>query len=392
MAVPKYRIVRIGELVNATGGGQMNTLAIVGDLTGNGRGDVVVSGRNGTMGWFENTGEPSRDGGWPFHKIDDVTNQETGGLIRDLTGNGLGDIINGNDASADEMSWWENPGDPHKTWKRRMIVKTGKTQMHDTAIGLPKDDGVEYLVFTNQKGEGGTSVYCVPIPADPRVSPWPYLEEITAAKSVPHPAGGGRTQPEEGLAIGDVDGDGKNEVVCGTHWYKWENDRWTEHQFAEGYMTTKCAIAGIDGDGENEIVLAEGDPCAYGVAEGGKLAWFKPAADPAGMWNEHRLAEGLLDAHTLHIGDFCGNGRADILYAEIGMPEPGNREAHGVRAPETAILENDGSGTFTKHVIDRGRGLHEGVLYDIDGRGTPDLIGKPLHGPERWAIHVYYRE
>jgi len=27
---------------------------------------------------------------------------------------------------------------------------------------------------------------------------------------------------------------------------------------------------------------------------------------------------------------------------------------------------------------------------DMRGKGVLDLVGKPLHGPEKWNVHVYF--
>jgi hypothetical protein len=198
-------------------------------------------------------------------------------------------------------------------------------------------------------------------------------------------------QPEEGLAIGDLDGDGRNELVCGTHWYKYAGAGrpWESHQFASGLITTKVAIGDLDGDGRNEIVLAEGDPCVCGKAQGGKLAWYKPRGEITAMWEEHVLEDGLLDAHSLQLGDLCGNGRLDILVGEVGVADR-QTDQYLIRPPRLMIYENDGHAHFTRHIIDEGTGIHDAVLADMRGAGALDIVGKPLHGAEKWKVHVYY--
>jgi hypothetical protein len=32
------------------------------------------------------------------------------------------------------------------------------------------------------------------------------------------------------------------------------------------------------------------------------------------------------------------------------------------------------------------------MLIDMRNRGVLDIIGKPLHGAEKWMIHVYERQ
>jgi hypothetical protein len=373
MGKPSFTRIEIGELENEVGSGAMNTLFNVGDLNGDGRTDIFTSGRNGRIAWFENKGEGRP---WERHIIDEVTDQECGGLAFDLTGSGFPDVINGGDWRSDELSWWENPGPEGGRWIRRTIAKTGATQFHDEMIGDVTNDGRKSLVFWNQ---GGAAIYWTPLPEDPRKSPWPDLRMI--ARDM-------REGPlsEEGLAIADIDGDGMNEIVAGTHWYKYRgrDNEWERHRFAEGYITTVVAVGDADGDGANEILLSEGDPCIYGHPEGGKVGWFKPKADVRDLWEEHRMDEGLLDAHSLQIGDLCGNGRADVLVGEIGI-----KETFLERKPRLMVYENDGAGNFRRHVIDEGTGSHHARLADFRNRGILDIASRALHGPEKWKIFVW---
>lgn len=401
---PKFTKTVIGQVVNDVEPVPVNLFLAAGDISGNGVPDVVLSGRNGRMVWLENRG---RSAEWAQHVIDEpVDKLERGGLLYDLTGDGRLDIVNGGDWRSDEIYWWENPGAPDVPWTKRLIARTGRCQFHDAVIGDVTGDGVISLVFSNQIG--GTDIYRVPLPRDPRVSPWPRIERIAAGKTEVNPHFRGGSQPEEGLAIGDVDGDGRPELVCGTHWYKYERGVWQAHKFATGYITTRVAVGDLDGDGRNEIVLAEGDPCIYGKAEGGKLAWFKAGEDATALWSEHLLAEGLLDPHTLQLGDVLGGGRLDILAGEAGVTREVRNSYSGFgrlmtrllkpgdsyvdRPPRILLFQNDGTGRFTRHVIDEGTGIHDGLLVDVLNRGTLDIVGKPLHDLEKWNVHVWYND
>ncbi|MCL2815495.1 MAG: VCBS repeat-containing protein [Oscillospiraceae bacterium] len=397
MAKPIFEKMTIGELENNTGTSAMNTLGCAADINADGLLDYVVCGRNGEMAWFENTGKREK---WIRHPIARIKSQECGGCAADLTGSGFFDIINGSDYSNDELCWWENTGNfEGGEWRRRTIAKTGKGQMHDTLTGEIKNDGAGYLAFTNQGGK--TTVYCVPIPENPYISPWPGLEIIAEGLTLPNPAhtwDKSGMQPEEGLALGDVDNDGKLELVCGTSYYKWNGDQggWNAVKFTDkNYITTKILIADIDHDGKNEIILAEGDAYIYGHDEGCKLAWFKPDGEKYGEeWTEHIIETGLLDIHSIAAANLCSEGFCDIFAGEIGaVARGGNSEKYIIRLPRLMVYENDGRGNFTtRHIIDEGTGTHEAALIDIDGDGRLDIIGKPLHGDEKWNIHVWYRK
>jgi len=382
MSKLKFKKMIIGEVNNDFPPAPMNTFSTIGDINCDGRLDFVLSGRDGRMVWLEN---PGLDQAWQAHLIDEVQMMECGGCLVDLTGNGYPDIINGGDWRSDEIFWWENTGRWDRKWTRRLIASTGNRQFHDTLIGDVSGDGRLSLIFTNQGN--GTNIYCIPLPQDPTVSPWRGLVQVVSHKTEANPASANGRQPEEGLAIGDVDGDGKNEIVCGTHWYKYVSDQWQEHKFAAGYITTKVAIGDVDGDGRNEIVLSEGDPYVYGKTQGGRLGWFKPKENPNEMWEEHIIADGLLDAHSLQLGNLCGNGHLDVFVAEVGVADKDDRYVH--RAPRLMVFENDGDGHFTTHIIDEGSGTHEALLVDIFNRGILDIAGKPLHGVEKWKIHVW---
>jgi hypothetical protein len=374
MSKPSFSKKVVGELKNETGKGAMNTFFTLGDINADGWTDIVVSGRNGQMAWFENK---RGSGEWERHVVDEVENQECGGVVCDLNGDGLPDILNGGDYRSDTVSWWENPGARGGRWTRRVIVQTGHPQFHDLIIGDVTNDGRKSLVFWNQ---GAATLHWAPLPKDPMVSPWPDIRIIASGMREDG-------QPEEGLAIADVDGDGKNEIVAGTRWCRYTGEpgrEWEVHKFAGGYITTVIAVGDLDGDGRNEVVLSEGDPCIYGKTQGGRLAWFKPKGDARGPWEEHVLEDFLMDAHSLALGDICGNGRLDILVGEIRGKTGEN--AHG---PRLMVWENDGNARFTRHIIDEGTGCHHARLADFRKKGVLDIASRPLLGSERWNIIVW---
>lgn len=368
-----FERLMIGHIENSEGGvfgpaAAMNLLCEVGDLTGNGRPDIVVVPRHGRAVWFENPGYVTGD--WTMHTLDpDVHGMEAGGCVVDINGDGLPDLVAGGDARNDELYWWENPGTPGVPWRRRVIVKTGFWQFHDQRVGVVTPEGVPSIVFWNNRvGD----LYRVPLPADPTVTPWPGIELIR------------RGNPNEGIAIGDIDGDGVDEIIAGDSWYKYLSpDRgWVSHVFSKNYPFPRLQVADLDGDGQLEIVAAEGDAHIFGGPEGGRAGWLHATDDPTQLWEDHLLETGLLDAHTLQVGDFTGTGAIDIAVAEIGLPgDPRN--------PRFLLYKNRGGGAFTRTIVEEGIGNHEGRAADFFGTGRLDLVGKPILGDHRWDIFLY---
>ncbi|MEE4195473.1 MAG: VCBS repeat-containing protein [Anaerolineae bacterium] len=388
--IPKFQKHIIATIENDIPPGAMNTFMASGDLNNNGRIDLIVSGRNGRMVWLENQGNLQ----FVEHIIDAEVHQvECGGSVYDISGNGFLDVLVGSGDSI-KAWWWENPGVPDQPWQKHILYNQQREgHVHDTLIGDVMNTGTPMLVTTNQvrPAENQTEVYLLDFPEHPE-RPWPFSVIGTGFSEGLVDAGNSlaRMQPEEGLAIGDLTGDSRNEIVMGNHWFQQVDGKWEAHRFSTGYVTAKIALADLDCDGRLEIILSEGDPVIYGKQQGGRLGWFKPGEDIFALWEEHILDDGLLDAHTLLTADLTGNGHLDILCGEIGWSDA--ERNYQRREPWILLYENLGDGTFARHILDQGTGIHDGQLVDLTGNGKLDIVSKPLHGEHIWDIVVFAQE
>lgn len=324
------------------------------DLTGNGRDDVIVGARHGapSIYWYENPG-------WECHEIVEVPGLEAGGAFADITGNGRLDIIAGGHLGQYKAYWFEQPADPREPWSVHTFCEDYH-KYHDQAFADVDDDGAPEVLLLSQNSE----VMCYyDVPADPRETPWPR-EQRTIID-----AGEGDT---EGIHVGDLDHDGRTELVLGRHLYhradgagkEWEFERiapgWEEER-------VRVQVADLDDDGAYEIVVAECELPAlggrHGIHHDARLGICRGPD-----WEPHILRDDLHCPHSLQVADFSGDGTWDIYVAES--------DYGGNEHPRQFVYTNQGDGTYTEHLVFEGIGTHQAQVADLDGNGQPGIVGK----------------
>lgn len=353
------------------------------DLTGNGQPDVIVGGagpetklfvKGGrtrlptlaamkqatglagpTLFWYENPG-------WERHAITDVPHLDIGGALGDIDGDGRIDILAGQGIHYNNVYWFKQPADPRRSWEMHLLTDSFE-KYHDLAVGDVDDDGKPEVVGLTQRSE---AVFYYDIPSDPTVEPWPQSNRHIIDDDI----------EAEGVWIGDIDDDGRTELVAGTTIYHRDDaDNWVSQPIATDWDDVRVAVRDIDDDGELEIILAEGDSPTYGTHPG-RLAWFDRQGEE---WVPTVLHEDLFCPHSLEVADFTGDGWLDIYVAEMSLGENNN--------PKHFLFQNLGDGEFKERLIAEGVETHEATATDITGSGLPDLVGKsytPDHHVDIW--------
>lgn len=342
------------------------TAALVTDLNKDGRNDLVIGCRvqPPTLVWMARTAK-----GWERYVIEnEYIPIEAGGAFHDIDGDGDLDLAFGNDWQGTEVFWWENPYpklEPNTSWKRYVIKQGGKTQHHDQIFGDFKRTGKPQFVFWNQ---GEKTLYITEVPANPKETANWKLEKIYQGS-----AGEQNAPYAEGLAAGDLDGDGHTDLIAGNYWFKYQPDG-TFKPIQVAQMGGRVAMARFKPGKTLQVVIASGDgkgPLLYYECQG-------DPEDPKAWVGKDLGGREYLHAHTLEVADINGDGHLDIFTAEMAKWSEKKTEPDNPNA-EALIFYGDGKGNFRKTLFLTGWGFHEARLADLDGDGKVDIFSKPYN-------------
>ena len=328
----------------------------------------------------------------------------------DIKGDGYLDIVA---ATAHELMWYEYP-----TWAKH-IIAYGTNFTTDMQLADINGDGAPDVIvpdgplgklawYENPRGHGG----------DPATDLW-----------IRHAIGEQGTWAHD-VEVGDVDGDGKLDVVTrkgNAHepgvtilWLQKDPDSWTRVELPTIVCGEGTALADINGDGCLDIVqngywleCPKADPVhgtwvehdidrnwpdMVGVtiydmngdgrpdvllspAESkGRLSWYEAPPDPVqGKWIEHVIDPDVEFIHTFKVADMNNDGHPDVVTAE--MLASGYHPEVTSHA-QVSVYLNEGDSLHWKHQIVATTGGHNLRVADIDKDGAIDIISSNWESPQ----------
>lgn len=246
------------------------------------------------------------------------------------------------------VGWIENIGRTESPWPLH-VVDRELNGIHGLALGDVDGDGRRDVIAGSISG-----------PQFPNSLVWFRAPARGAGTFSRHVVthGGADGRPHY-LEFGDVDGDGRGDILLGdsgggtfTWWTRGrpDNQPWMKHVVGREKGATNVALADVDRDGRPDVVASAG--------HGKGVVWFQSPT-----WRKHEIDSELATPHALAVGDFDGDGDVDVATASY-----------------TAFIvrwyANDSRGSFVARDIEteNRQQAYDLKTADLDGDGAPDLI------------------
>jgi hypothetical protein len=300
--------------------------------------------------------------------------------VDDVNGDGRNDILMAGHPGREVMLYL-NPGN-EGDWAAHEVMKEAATE---SPLWTDLDgDGKKELVCM-QRGKFGYAE----VDWSDVTKPWTYVA-ISGVRT--------KTPYVHGLGVGDLNGDGRPDVVEKDGWFEQpatSGGEWVWHSQAFADRGgAQMLIFDVDGDGDQDIITSLNGH-GYG------LAWYEnqKSAEGVSFLRHEILPEDPLKTgvdgiqfsqlHALESGDFDQDGRMDFVTGKRYYAH--NGKDPGANDPALAVVfynrKNDEGVTWKAEVIDDDSGVGCQVLaVDLDGDGKLEFAAGSKKG-----VHVIGR-
>jgi hypothetical protein len=281
--------------------------------------------------------------------------------------------------------WYENPQGKEGHWKAHEIWHSAcnETPLYVDLFGK----GRRVLVMGWQpkgKGNQGQMAWFAP-GADPtqRWEMHPISEPSSPGHEMP-----GTQRFSHGLGAGDLNGDGRADVMCTGGWWeqpaKDDGQPWKFHPAKLGDACADMFAYDVDGDGKADVISSSAHN--YGIW------WHQQRAGQSGepeFLKQDLFPRLVSQTHALHCVDINGDGVKDLVTGKRWWAHGPHGDADPNASPALFWFEakrgKDGITQFVPHLIDKDAGMGtQFVVGDINGDGLPDVVAANKRG-----VHIF---
>ena len=255
--------------------------------------------------------------------------------------------------------WYENPKNKPGHWKQRTIAKS---VCNETPI------------FVDLRGKGRPAplfavrpqavIAWFTRPADLDAPLW-NMHTISVDNAP------GTKKYSHGLGAGDINGDGRIDVLVKEGWWQGPEDpkksNWTFHPVNFGPDCANILVYDVDNDGDNDVITSSAH--RYGIW------WFE---QDGSEFKQHVISEKYSQPHAIILADINGDGIMDLVTGKRHLAhqgrDPGGKDPamlywFELKRPQKAKPE------FTLHVIDDDSGVGtQFEVLDMNADGKLDII------------------
>jgi hypothetical protein len=279
------------------------------------------------------------------------------------------------------MVWYENPKGSDVHWPAHTIAAAATFAMEYGIVVDLFGDGRPVALM----GDAQSLVVAWYVPGPDPTQPW--VEHPISPTGFP-----GAADAHHGMGAGDIDGDGKLDVLTPVAWFQQTADRdvWIEHPLSPSLWPSPTPAApltdpsracsrmwayDVNCDGLADILCTR--PHDYGVYW---IEQVSASGDAGPTFVSHTVdTTTTSEMHALMLADLDGDGVPELVtgkrwYAEL-PPDP---DAGGDQPPLLiyyAMRRTTGGAVFDEHTLDDASGVGaQFSVQDIDGDGKPDIV------------------